>query len=652
MFFLKDVIDRHEKDCKAVAYSNDQVFSTSRDHTAFVGQIFKGDAFLNSVYSVGTTTFVGSHTGTLFKFSDNQKLEYPIHNGNITCITSYKFYVVTGGWDNTVRLTNQNDFNDSSHVNLPHAVWALLVVDDFIFAGCADNNIYKLDAKLQVLATIKAHTAPVRALCKYNKNFASCSNDASIKIWNLNGELQQEWFGHTAFVYSICNLKLDEEYILSVGEDNCCKVWHNGNIVQNIPIPETSLWCVASHGNAFAVASSSGKIYEFTNQQELKASGFVLEQFNSHLEQFAISKETIGDLNVDAIPDASVLNKPGPKEGHVQMVKEDNKIIAYSWSSSKWVKIGEVVNAIGNSRKQLYEGKEYDYVFDVDFNEKMMKLPVNANDNPYSAALAFMNKNGVSETHLDDIANFIIKNTGSAGSIQPAAAQANDPFTGNNRYIPSTAPTQGGGLVKSKPTFDYSKHVKDFFVFKSVAIEKVGAKLLEFNELYPTKHDIQALFTYDASTLGIFKQLLEAWGPEHKFPVLDAFRIFILSTADTQIIEYVTSEEFLKNADVMDDRNLLMVLRGYCNLFEFHESWISEHLNQFIINIAQLVPDKLKPTQVFVTLVLNICILMVKLNVGKSVHCRNLFQVLAQCMHHKDDEIGYRGLLSAKLLVF
>lgn len=38
-----------------------------------------------------------------------------------------------------------------------------------------------------------------------------------------------------------------------------------------------------------------------------------------------------------------------------------------------------MVDAIGQGRKQLYEGKEYDYVFDVDVSEGMpaLKLPYN-----------------------------------------------------------------------------------------------------------------------------------------------------------------------------------------------------------------------------------------------------------------------------------
>jgi PFU (PLAA family ubiquitin binding) len=48
---------------------------------------------------------------------------------------------------------------------------------------------------------------------------------------------------------------------------------------------------------------------------------------------------------------------------------------------NQWQKIGEVVDAVGSGRKQLYEGKEYDYVFDVDIQDGVppLKLPYNAN---------------------------------------------------------------------------------------------------------------------------------------------------------------------------------------------------------------------------------------------------------------------------------
>lgn len=44
------------------------------------------------------------------------------------------------------------------------------------------------------------------------------------------------------------------------------------------------------------------------------------------------------------------------------------------------MKIGEVVDAVGQGRKQLFEGKEYDYVFKVDIKDGVppLSLPYNA----------------------------------------------------------------------------------------------------------------------------------------------------------------------------------------------------------------------------------------------------------------------------------
>lgn len=63
------------------------------------------------------------------------------------------------------------------------------------------------------------------------------------------------------------------------------------------------------------------------------------------------------------------------------MIKNNDNVEAYQWqaANSTWQQIGQVVDAIGSGRKQLYEGKEYDYVFEVDVSEGMppLKLPYN-----------------------------------------------------------------------------------------------------------------------------------------------------------------------------------------------------------------------------------------------------------------------------------
>lgn len=80
------------------------------------------------------------------------------------------------------------------------------------------------------------------------------------------------------------------------------------------------------------------------------------------------------------------------------MIKNEGKVEAYQaslygldecqrsayqsqWSSAErtWQQVGQVVDAVGSGRKQLFQGEEYDYVFDVDVAEGVppLKLPYN-----------------------------------------------------------------------------------------------------------------------------------------------------------------------------------------------------------------------------------------------------------------------------------
>lgn len=86
-------------------------------------------------------------------------------------------------------------------------------------------------------------------------------------------------------------------------------------------------------------------------------------------------------MNKDKLPGPEALQTPGKKEGEVIMVNMGATVEAHQWStqSQSWEKIGEVVGGTKSS-KQMYEGKEYDYVFDIDVGAGPggnLKLPYN-----------------------------------------------------------------------------------------------------------------------------------------------------------------------------------------------------------------------------------------------------------------------------------
>lgn len=142
---------------------------------------------------------------------------------------------------------------------------------------------------------------------------------------------------------------------------------------------------------------------------------------------------------------------PGPealltrgREDQTKMIRHpDGKVICYQWSGGKWNPLGDVVGAAGGSQstsgKNLFEGKEYDYVFSVDISDTAapIKLPYNNGDDPWVAAQSFIHKNELPQAYLDQVAYFIVKNS-AAKPIETATTGYQDPFTGGSRYVPGS----------------------------------------------------------------------------------------------------------------------------------------------------------------------------------------------------------------------
>lgn len=124
------------------------------------------------------------------------------------------------------------------------------------------------------------------------------------------------------------------------------------------------------------------------------------------------------------LPGPESLLKEG-KEGETKIVRHaDGKIMCYQWTKNEWLCLGDVTGASGgsqeNSGKVLYEGVEYDFVFNVDISDSHppIKLPYNRDEDPWMAAQKFIHKHELPQVYLEQVANFIVKNSeGSASTI-------------------------------------------------------------------------------------------------------------------------------------------------------------------------------------------------------------------------------------------
>lgn len=146
-------------------------------------------------------------------------------------------------------------------------------------------------------------------------------------------------------------------------------------------------------------------------------------------------------MKIDDLPTDEALKKPGQRDGQTTMInKGGGRVEAYQWNmlDQRWMKIGDVVGsadstaqgqASATGEKILFEGKYYDYVFNVSLDQGSLKLPYNVSEDPWYAAQAFIYRHELDQIFLDQIANFIITNTKGMVIDQRASDYA-DPFTG------------------------------------------------------------------------------------------------------------------------------------------------------------------------------------------------------------------------------
>ncbi|KIR59591.1 phospholipase A-2-activating protein [Cryptococcus bacillisporus CA1873] len=422
---------------------------------------------------------VGSSSGILASYvlpamdspapADDSPLPEPTHtliehSQNLCCMdVSQGGLIASGSWDKTVIVWK--DFKKVIQIKAhEQAVWSVKFVgEDRILTASADKKIilHSFDpasGRTTPIQTYTGHTEPVRglALRADRQGFWSCANDGNVNIYSFeNSPPIRTLSGHTSFVYSIATFP-DGSGAITTGEDGTMRVWSETELVQTIPHTSNSLWSCAVvpslvASSPYIVSSSSDStIRFFTNEGALVAGPEELAAWDNEVKGRQLDKSQVGDVKHSDLPGIEALGREGKKDGQVLMIKNNGVVEAYQWSapSSTWQQIGQVVDAIGQGRKQLYEGKEYDYVFDVDVSEGMppLKLPYNVAENPWIAAQRFLERHELPTSYVEQVVEFIQKNTGGVqlGTGGDTASYA-DPFTGSSRYTGGGVPTTGAG---------------------------------------------------------------------------------------------------------------------------------------------------------------------------------------------------------------
>jgi phospholipase A-2-activating protein len=443
----------------------------------------------------------------------------------------------------------------------------------------------------------------VRALCRLpadhpsGAQFASAGNDAVIRLWTLNGRQVSELHGHENFIYSLA--ALPDGRLVSSSEDRTARIWEGRECIQTITHPAISVWTVAvcSENGDIVTGASDRLVRVFTRDPERYAEAAAIEQFNDDVKSSSIPQQQVGDINKEKLPGPDFLTqKSGTKEGQVQMILETNgNVSAYQWSmpGNAWVNVGTVVDQAGSSgRKISHEGKEYDYVFDVDIEDGKppLKLPYNVSQNPYEVAQKFCANNKLPLTYLDQVTNFIVQNTQGQTLGQPTAAQGEDPWGSGSRYRPGDAGATAPPPPAPKPKILPQKEYLNIFAANHKAIAK---KLQEFNQalvnegnkgLSLNPQDIEELNAaitllekgnvkqVDSAAIESIVKAATEWPPEKRLPALDLLRLlFAAEEPAAYLLTHSNALQQLAGSGVFEAtsplNNTMMATRALSNLF-------------------------------------------------------------------------------------
>ncbi|KAF8936711.1 phospholipase A-2-activating protein [Dissophora ornata] len=616
---LSAILAGHKGDVKAViAPTDSMIVSVSRDKSVRTwqrqssnkfseGKVFHGHTnYVNSVAFIGASAsnpnglIVTGGSDRLINIWDPEDSSAPVytlagHTDNVCSLyADTDGHIVSGSWDKTAKIWRdwQCVHTLEGHTQ---AIWGVLELEhEVIVTASADKTIgmWKDGKKIK---TVTGHEDCVRSLALLpGIGFVSCGNDGAVIVWSNNGDPLQALDGHTSFVYSLATLPTGE--IFSSGEDRTVRVWEHGACTQTIMHPCVSVWCVAALPNGDIVSGGSdGFVRVFTRNKERIADAETLEAYNEENAAAALPSNQVGDIKKDDVPGIEALQQPGRKDQDVKMVRVGNVVEAHMWSNAEqsWSKIGEVVDAVGQNRKQLYGGVEYDHVFDIDVGEGVpaLKLPFNVTENPYTAAQTFLTKHDLPQAYLDQVAEFITKNARAVS--QGETASVGDPLTGGSRYTPGQTSSSslgsynpwGNEAPKAQPAVKRLIPLLTNVPFKDANLAAIQKKMLQLNTELASSGtaldsadlaQLESLFKFLAAPpmqptqqpgyVSLLLKIFNTWPEASRFPALDLLRL--LALCSTSPAESPDLLKTLLAASRTHETSLMLVARLVVNFCE------------------------------------------------------------------------------------
>lgn len=323
--------------------------------------------------------------------------------------------------------------------------------------------------------------------------------------------------------------------LTTFGEEGIVKVWKWSAVdrklveEETLRVPMMSSWCaVFLDENILIVGGSTGTLFTFSS---IINDSKVVDVFEAEMRAFDEASRASKSSEIEKnCQDETALKYPGERVGKTILVRrgQGNKIEAHQWDGQEWQNLGEVLDPLSV--------KSPDFTFKVELDDtgKTHDLSYSWGENPYSVAKNFLERNELPILYLDQVANFIVKNTGAEDAVaEPSVTESTKPTTLTTTNTPA------------KP---------DPLRIEAYNAEGVIGKLRSFG-LESEINEKEICLT------------LSKWPIEKLFPCLDWLRFHVLKSGNGGCVEFVPFGAILDggNGGKEAAAGVTMSLRLLCN---------------------------------------------------------------------------------------
>ena len=527
------------------------------------------------------------------------------HEGIVNSLSSFKNLLASGSWDNTCRIW---DLETGACIKIlddhKFAVTCLFLENGQLLTGSQNGILHLWTEKFEKIKEIKAHDNIIREIRCVGNTIFTCSNDQTVRVWDLELNLMKEIHGHTSFIYTVCPLLMFKNSFISGGEDFKLKLYNNFELNCEINYP-TTIWKIIEFlpNSEYYILGEDGRLRVFTTSEK-SVDMDVHEKYISEANMASLKNPELTEEELKKYPTVDKLNIiKGKKEGEVKVFVSKKTPEAYMWKAGAWNLVGEV---IGSNRKSKFEGDrffpkgDYEFIFDIqDESGGSRLLPFNKQDNPLVAAEKFLAREELSVGYKEQIINFIKKNA----NIDKTKIERKplDKFSQQQQTH-----TNQDNILKPQGVVLNHFPIVDNLFFTKFNSEAFLKKIKEINETYKqdkTKEDFVLTITdilnltKMANSFGNAKEMylhdieeaqhtvitkLLNWKDENCFIIMDFFRMYALHRDSSHLLDnFDNGIKFIVFAAACSKYNeakyMILNLRFFCNLFK-------ENPNAFIKN--------------------------------------------------------------------